>query len=425
MSKNHLTEEKVCAVTALHTRVFGVCRAVTHEGVFTPHLVLYILCSSCPSLPVKLDYPFTQRRAVARSCHFRRTAVWLSDFSRRLGDTRDQCHYQSPSLDDLLQTSGTRQCPDATTGKSLVRAGQRCITNGDAQSGHRRHVDSTPVREGAGQYHSALPCQKAQPAAVSAGAMLGHSGRQRAGQCGQEVCFTDCVPFRPRHQQSQQADYRAGVGAQPSARDDEQARSATVRCLVHASASGIAAAVAKDADHRSSTVRYRIIPATGRCAQAWTRAPQNLRDQNNARSNPEFTGNRSQADTIWQGAVGSSTHRGGNGAFFSKVRRCARYGANSTIRTNSVGQKHVCCWRLERICVPRRYCSSVIESGCAEEAFPIDVVAPWRDKQPLTGGMMAQWLRMEFTGLAFRDSFNRKSSIFTFPKQRGDPRFRL
>ena len=61
----------------------------------------------------------------------------------------------------------------------------------------------------------------------------------------------------------------------------------------------------------------------------------------------------------------------------------------------------------------------------AEDAFPIDVVAPWRDKQPLTGGLVAQWLRMEFTGLAFRDSFNRKSSIFTFPKQRGDPRLRV
>lgn len=61
----------------------------------------------------------------------------------------------------------------------------------------------------------------------------------------------------------------------------------------------------------------------------------------------------------------------------------------------------------------------------AEESFPIDVVAPWRDKQPLTGGLVAQWLRMEFTGLAFRDSFNRKSSIFTFPKQRGDPRLRV
>ena len=60
-----------------------------------------------------------------------------------------------------------------------------------------------------------------------------------------------------------------------------------------------------------------------------------------------------------------------------------------------------------------------------EEAFPIDVVAPWRDKQPLTGGLVAQWLRMEFTGLAFRNSLNRKSSIFTFPKQRGDPRLRL
>ena len=61
----------------------------------------------------------------------------------------------------------------------------------------------------------------------------------------------------------------------------------------------------------------------------------------------------------------------------------------------------------------------------AEKAFPVDVVAPWRDKQPLTGGMVAQWLRMEFTGLAFRDGLNRKSSIFTFPKQRGDPRLRV
>lgn len=61
----------------------------------------------------------------------------------------------------------------------------------------------------------------------------------------------------------------------------------------------------------------------------------------------------------------------------------------------------------------------------AEESFSIDAVAPWRGKEPLTGGLVAQWLRMEFTGLSFRDSFNRKSSIFTFPKQRGDPRLRM
>lgn len=64
-------------------------------------------------------------------------------------------------------------------------------------------------------------------------------------------------------------------------------------------------------------------------------------------------------------------------------------------------------------------------SLAAEEAFPIEVVAPWRNKQPLTGGLVAQWLRMEFTGLAFRNGFNRKSSIFTCPKQRGDLRLRL
>ncbi len=60
-----------------------------------------------------------------------------------------------------------------------------------------------------------------------------------------------------------------------------------------------------------------------------------------------------------------------------------------------------------------------------EESFPITVVAPWRNKQPLTGGLVAQWLRMEFTGLAFRDGFNRKSSIFAFPEQRGDPRLQF
>jgi hypothetical protein len=60
-----------------------------------------------------------------------------------------------------------------------------------------------------------------------------------------------------------------------------------------------------------------------------------------------------------------------------------------------------------------------------EKPFPITAVAPWRNTQPLTAGLVAQWLRMEFTGLAFRDGFNRKSSIFTFPEQRGDPRLRV
>lgn len=60
-----------------------------------------------------------------------------------------------------------------------------------------------------------------------------------------------------------------------------------------------------------------------------------------------------------------------------------------------------------------------------EQAFPIETMAPWRSKQPLTGGLVAQWLRMEFIGLAFRDGFNRKSSIFTYPKQRDDPRMQI
>ena len=61
----------------------------------------------------------------------------------------------------------------------------------------------------------------------------------------------------------------------------------------------------------------------------------------------------------------------------------------------------------------------------AEDSFPIQAVAPWRVKQPLTAGLIAQWLRIEFSGLPFRDGFDRKSQKFSFPEQRGDPRLRL
>ncbi len=60
-----------------------------------------------------------------------------------------------------------------------------------------------------------------------------------------------------------------------------------------------------------------------------------------------------------------------------------------------------------------------------EESLPITAVSPWRDKHPLTAGLVAQWLRMEFTGLVFRDGFCRKSAIFSFPEQRGDPRLQV
>jgi hypothetical protein len=61
----------------------------------------------------------------------------------------------------------------------------------------------------------------------------------------------------------------------------------------------------------------------------------------------------------------------------------------------------------------------------AEDSFPIQAVAPWRTKQPLTAGLIAQWLRIEFSGLPFRDGFDRKSQKFSFPEQRGDPRLLL
>ena len=35
---------------------------------------------------------------------------------------------------------------------------------------------------------------------------------------------------------------------------------------------------------------------------------------------------------------------------------------------------------------------------------------------PLTAGLIAQWLRIEFIGLPFRDGFDRKSQKFSFPE---------
>lgn len=61
----------------------------------------------------------------------------------------------------------------------------------------------------------------------------------------------------------------------------------------------------------------------------------------------------------------------------------------------------------------------------AEDRFPIQSISPWRAKHPLTAGLIAQWLRIEFTGLPFRDGFDRKSQKFSFPEQRGDLRLRL
>ena len=71
------------------------------------------------------------------------------------------------------------------------------------------------------------------------------------------------------------------------------------------------------------------------------------------------------------------------------------------------------------------WCLAQLLSLAVHDAFPMQAVAPWRLKHPLTAGLVAQWLRIEFTGVAFRDGFDRKSQQFVFPQQRNDPRLRL
>lgn len=40
--------------------------------------------------------------------------------------------------------------------------------------------------------------------------------------------------------------------------------------------------------------------------------------------------------------------------------------------------------------------------------------SPWRINHLLTAALVAQWLRIEFTGLSFRDGVDRKSQKISF-----------
>ena len=79
-------------------------------------------------------------------------------------------------------------------------------------------------------------------------------------------------------------------------------------------------------------------------------------------------------------------------------------------------------WMMIRSCA---WCLTQLLAFAVEENFPISAIAPWRTGTPVTAGLMAQWLRVEYAGVAFRDGLDRKSRKFTFPKGRGDMRLRL
>jgi hypothetical protein len=80
------------------------------------------------------------------------------------------------------------------------------------------------------------------------------------------------------------------------------------------------------------------------------------------------------------------------------------------------------CWQQTRIVlelwIQIRSCAWTMMqllSLAVADTFPIDTIAPWRSGQPVTAGLVAQALRREFTGLAFRPALDRKSRIFQWP----------
>jgi hypothetical protein len=60
-----------------------------------------------------------------------------------------------------------------------------------------------------------------------------------------------------------------------------------------------------------------------------------------------------------------------------------------------------------------------------EKQFPITALAPWRKGDPLTAGLVAQWLRVQYPGVSFRSALDRKSRKFTFPEPKHNDRLNL
>lgn len=97
-------------------------------------------------------------------------------------------------------------------------------------------------------------------------------------------------------------------------------------------------------------------------------------------------------NTLWPGAVSSSAHCGDNGAFSQRDAvargkvRILRSGKIALVKnTFAIGYSNAL-WRELWIQISSTAWTLVqLLSLVAEEAFPIDVVAPWRDKQPLIG----------------------------------------
>ncbi|WP_232072523.1 hypothetical protein [Paraburkholderia pallida] len=53
--------------------------------------------------------------------------------------------------------------------------------------------------------------------------------------------------------------------------------------------------------------------------------------------------------------------------------------------------------------------------------FPMRKIAPWRIGQLVIAGLVAQWLRREFTGLAYHTPVHGKSRKFQRPEARRAP----
>ena len=127
MHKNYLTERTVCAVAALHTQGFSVCKAATNKGVLTPQWISDVLRSNCSScLSSWITHLLTAVSIRSRATFVELLCGCLVSpegwVTRTISVIVRGRHWTA-----YYKLIGTRECPDTTVGARFVRSRQQYL----------------------------------------------------------------------------------------------------------------------------------------------------------------------------------------------------------------------------------------------------------------------------------------------------------
>src|ERR1700674_3710708 len=385
--------------------------------VFDPHAISHVPVQPRPSVPVRMDQLPASRRPDPLPRDLHRTALWLPRLARRLGHALHRRHLAPQTLDHLLQADRAGQRAHRAPGPRPVSSGAGGAALRCADPGPRRHAGAAFLGVGARLRVSPRPQSQDQPATVPARAVLGHPRGERARPWRRQPGAADSLPPGADDRQPQQARDCAGAAACTAGRGRKRiyGERLSAEAVAHLPVTELSLSLYG----QDQLLRLRSVVALARflkgtpvravwCQffdarkQTWTKPRLLL---------------ATETELTAEAIVRLYARRWGIEPLFHNLKRW--WGISNLWQQSRTAlelwmQIRSTAWTLAQLL-----------SLAAGDAFPMEAVAPWRMKHPLTAGLVAQWLRMEFTGLAFRDGFDRKSQKFVFPEQRNDPRLRL